>query len=157
RPMFSRCAISATDMRTFGESANPRTLVFSFWSISLPNAIHINPQRARHRARDRARPRPIPAFAHNSADLDSCPEPSGLIATHAVCRGSCRVQQLKGICKVLEGLEPPARDPFAMAQHEPVRRCSPLHHPLGQKPCQCLCCHWFRASAVEVGGMLPKN
>jgi hypothetical protein len=41
RPMFNRRAISSTDMRLLGESANPSALDCFLPAIALPDVIHV--------------------------------------------------------------------------------------------------------------------
>src|ERR1039457_480490 len=134
--MFNRRAISSTEMRLLGESANPSALDCALPAMASPDVIHVNPRRARHRTCDRPRPGPIAAFPHDSADLDLRPKTPGLVGAHAVRLGFCQSQQLKGVREIFARLKSPARYPFASAQHEPVRSRSPLHHTLPKKPCQ---------------------
>ena len=117
--MFNRRAISSTEMRLLGESANPSALACALPAMASPDVIHVNPRRARHRTCDRPRPGPIAAFPHNSADLDLRPKTRDLVGAHAVRLGFCQVQQLKGVREIFARLKSPARYPFAPAQHEP--------------------------------------
>jgi hypothetical protein len=44
--MFNRRAISSTDMRLLGESANPSAFDCGFLAIALPDVIRVNRRRA---------------------------------------------------------------------------------------------------------------